>query len=173
MSAAVPVRTYGRIDRAALRLSMLLVGWACRRLPQPDREDRLQEWTCELYAIFDDPDLSRALQRASRALLYALDHHRGVHHLCARPARSSQVHRMIPARLRTVALFVLDNYIVVGLVVVGLVVGRVLGVVIFGSGGVVIFGSGVVVRGVVVRYLSRRCYFRAEESSRRHKKELS
>jgi hypothetical protein len=56
---------------AAQRIAELLIRAACRRLPGDVREERRREWSAELLAILDDPDVRVAALRRARALRYA------------------------------------------------------------------------------------------------------
>ncbi len=62
-----------------LGLAERMIRFACRRLPEADRDERYREWTAELPAILNDPDIRPAPRRALRVLLFAADQHRGVH----------------------------------------------------------------------------------------------
>lgn len=73
-----------RSDRLAMyliRVATYLIRLASSRLPGQDREDRYREWTAELHAIAHDPGIPSRERRAVRALLYAVDQHRGVRRL--------------------------------------------------------------------------------------------
>jgi hypothetical protein len=56
-----------------LRLGERLIAAACRRLPAKERYERHREWTAELPAILDDPDIRFAGHRAVRMLRYSGD----------------------------------------------------------------------------------------------------
>ena len=56
---------------AAPRIAELLIRGACRRLPGDVREERRREWSAELLAILDDPDVRVTAVRRARALRYA------------------------------------------------------------------------------------------------------
>jgi len=58
-------------QRGLLRLGDHLIGVACRRIPAKTREDRYREWTAELPAILDDPDIRFAFRRSVRMLRYS------------------------------------------------------------------------------------------------------
>jgi hypothetical protein len=53
------------------RLAAYLIRRACRRLPQDIRGELIREWTAELPAILDDPDIRLAPLRTARALRFA------------------------------------------------------------------------------------------------------
>jgi hypothetical protein len=59
-----------RADRVVLRLAMALMRQAIRRLPQPERAERLKEWTGELYGPLTD-DLRWWICRAWATVLFA------------------------------------------------------------------------------------------------------
>jgi Phospholipase_D-nuclease N-terminal len=48
-----------------------LIRRACRRLPADAADERCREWTAEVRAILDDPDLRPGILRWARALRYA------------------------------------------------------------------------------------------------------
>jgi hypothetical protein len=71
-----------------------VIGAACRRLPGDTASDRYREWTAELPAIADDPDIRAAALRAARMLRYAAGAYRSSRQLQraagrARPARTA------------------------------------------------------------------------------------
>ncbi len=66
-----------RAERALLRIGEYLVGRACRRLPPKTRDQRYREWTAELPAVLNDPQVRLAPLRAVRMLGYAADTLRG------------------------------------------------------------------------------------------------
>ncbi|MFD1152237.1 hypothetical protein [Saccharothrix hoggarensis] len=70
-----------RRDRAVRRIATFLLGLAWRRLPVDSRDEWLREWHGELSAILA-PDGDRGWRRTARALLFALDQHRGIPALC-------------------------------------------------------------------------------------------
>jgi hypothetical protein len=53
------------------RLAGSLIRRACRHLPEDIRGERYREWTAELAAILDDPDIRLPPVRAARALGFA------------------------------------------------------------------------------------------------------
>jgi hypothetical protein len=65
-----------RGDALAQQLAQRLAGWlirrACRDLPAAARAERGREWTAELPAILDDPDVRSGWLRSARALRFAL-----------------------------------------------------------------------------------------------------
>jgi hypothetical protein len=66
------------------RLAEYLLRRACRRLPEPARDECYREWTAELPAILQAPDTRLALHRSVRALLFAADQGRGTRRLSAK-----------------------------------------------------------------------------------------
>jgi hypothetical protein len=60
-------------ERGLLRLGERLIAKACRRLPANERDERYAEWTAELPAILDDPDIRFAWHRTVRMLRYSAD----------------------------------------------------------------------------------------------------
>src|SRR5215475_13777823 len=58
-------------DQGLLRLGRRLIGLACRRMPAKSREQRYREWTAELPAILEDPDIRFAFRRSVRMLRYS------------------------------------------------------------------------------------------------------
>jgi len=57
---------------AAQRAARWLIHRACRQLPAGTRDERSREWTAELPAILDDPDVHPAALRSARALRFAV-----------------------------------------------------------------------------------------------------
>jgi hypothetical protein len=57
---------------ATQRAARWLIGRACRHLPAGTRHERSREWTAELPAILDDPDVHPAVLRSARALRFAV-----------------------------------------------------------------------------------------------------
>jgi hypothetical protein len=53
------------------RAAEQLIWSACRRLPADVREERYREWTAELPAILDDPDVRFPIVRGVRTLRFA------------------------------------------------------------------------------------------------------
>jgi hypothetical protein len=60
------------IRPATQRAAEWLIGRACRHLPAGARDERYREWTAELPAILDDPDVHSGLLRSARALRFAV-----------------------------------------------------------------------------------------------------
>lgn len=101
----------GHQDPRAERLARWLISRACSHLPGETRDDRYREWTAELHAIVQDPQISSRARRSARGLLYAADQNRGAWHLGRRrpgPAlrtcagklwqvRTPSGHRLVPA----------------------------------------------------------------------------
>jgi hypothetical protein len=64
--------TGGRVQR----LAEYLIRLSCRRFPEDIRDERYREWTAELPAILDDPDIRFGFRRDVRALRFAAGHAR-------------------------------------------------------------------------------------------------
>jgi hypothetical protein len=78
------------------RAAELVLRRACRRLPEEQAEERFAEWSAELPAICNDPDLS-GLRAAWRAVAFALGQIRTVEELAARqPADLLDAARTLP-----------------------------------------------------------------------------
>jgi hypothetical protein len=78
------------------RAAELLLRRACRRLPEEQAEERFAEWSAELPAICNDPDLS-GLRAAWRAVAFALGQIRTAEELAARqPADPLDAARALP-----------------------------------------------------------------------------
>jgi hypothetical protein len=56
------------------RLAESLIRLSCRRFPKDIRDERYREWTAELPAILDDPDIRFRVHRDVRALRFAAGH---------------------------------------------------------------------------------------------------
>jgi|GEM_PF-6431079 hypothetical protein len=64
------------LNSVVVALADWLIQRACRRLRSRDRDERYAEWSAEIPAILDDPDVRPALRRAWRALSFAADQRR-------------------------------------------------------------------------------------------------
>jgi hypothetical protein len=81
---------------ATLRLARFLIRRACRPLPGRARQERYQEWTAELPAILDDPQIRSGTRRAVRTLRFAAGQRRAAHRL----ARAAGISRRRGRTLR-------------------------------------------------------------------------
>ncbi|MBO3750497.1 hypothetical protein J5X84_30830 [Streptosporangiaceae bacterium NEAU-GS5] len=70
-----------------LRMAERLLAHACRRLPIETAEERYLEWSAELPAILEDPEVRPRLRRIFRVLAFALDQSRGARALRSLPAQ--------------------------------------------------------------------------------------
>jgi hypothetical protein len=70
-------------ERGLIRLGECFIGLACRRLPAKTRDERYREWTAELPAILDDPDVRFTWHRATRMVRYSA----GIAWQFSRPSR--------------------------------------------------------------------------------------
>jgi hypothetical protein len=89
---------------ATLRLARFLIRRACRRLPGGLRQERYREWTAELPAILDDPQIRSRIRRAVRTVRFAAGQRRAAKRL-ARAAGSSR-RRIVTLRVSVAGLAV-------------------------------------------------------------------
>ena len=94
-----------------LRLAERMLERACRRLPEPVRDERVREWCGELPVILADPDARFAWVRCAKALRFAAGAARVARGMGrARSAQQDQA-SAIAARtaLRIMAIFILGR----------------------------------------------------------------
>ena len=92
---------------SARELAQELIWRACRRLPEPDRSLRRQEWTAEVDAILDDQGTRWRARRQVRAVSFAAGHLRGARRM-AGPARYpvTELPALFPFCIMIVALLI-------------------------------------------------------------------